>query len=133
MAARLPKPRLTALGGGLLAVLMMVVVGGLDALLLSGSPTAYGVCFVLVSGAIALWVRPADVLTAPIAVPIAFTAGLIFISGGNEGFGGQAMGLITALAMHAGWVYGGTLVALLTALVRKWLLVRQRRLRRAAR
>ncbi|UGY93436.1 DUF6542 domain-containing protein [Streptomyces gobiensis] len=127
MPPRLPRPRLTALGSGLLAVLLMMVFGGLDALLLGGSPAPYGCCFVLVSIATALWVRPADLLTAPIAAPIAFTTGLIFISDGSGSFGSRAMGLITALAMNAGWIYGGTVASLLTALVRKVLLVARRR------
>lgn len=37
------------------------------------------------------------------------------------------MGLVTALAVHAGWLYGGTLIAGLIASVRK---VRQMRARR---
>ncbi len=37
------------------------------------------------------------------------------------------MGLVTALAVHAGWLYGGTLIAGLIASVRKVRLMRARR------
>jgi hypothetical protein len=127
VVARLPRPRLTALGSGLFAVLVMAVVGWLDQLLLSGSPTVYGVCFVLVGVTSALCVRAADLFTAPLAAPIACTVGLIFISGGSDDFSGKAMDVVTALAVNAGWVYGGTLAALLTALGRKRVLGRRRR------
>jgi hypothetical protein len=125
--SRLPRARLTALGSGLLAVLLMAVAGWLVQLLLSGSPTVYGVCFVVVCVASALWVRAADLFTAPVAAPIACAVGMIFISGGSDGFSGKAMGVVTALAVNAGWVYGGTLAALLTAVGRRWVLVMRRR------
>ncbi|PRH75684.1 hypothetical protein C6N75_29665, partial [Streptomyces solincola] len=71
-----------------------------------------------VSALTALWVRSADLVTAPIGVPIAFVAGVLPISGGG-GFGGRTMAVVTALAVHAGWLYGGTLVAGVIASVRK--------------
>lgn len=74
--------------------------------------------------------RPADLVTAPISVPIAFTVGVIPIAGGTGGFGGQTMAVVTALAVHAGWLYGGTLIAGVIASVRKVRLMRQRRRRR---
>nr|WP_229851217.1 DUF6542 domain-containing protein [Streptomyces roseolus] len=116
---RLPSPRLTGLGAGLFASAAMLVVGFLDWLVLDGSPLAFGLLFLPVSALTALWVRPADLVTAPIAVPIAFAVGVVPISGGSGGFGGQAMAVITALAVHAGWLYGGTLIAGLIASVRK--------------
>ncbi|MEU3185209.1 DUF6542 domain-containing protein [Streptomyces sp. NPDC006923] len=124
---RLPNPRFTGLGAGLFAVSAMLVVAFLDELLLDGAPLAYGLLFLPVSALTALWVRTADLVTAPISVPIAFAVGTIPITGGS-GFGGHTMALVTALAVHAGWLYGGTLVAGLIASVRK---VRQmsRRLR----
>lgn len=66
-------------------------------------------------------------MTAPISVPIAFAVGVIPIAGGTGGFGGQTMAVVTALAVHAGWLYGGTLIAGLIATVRKVRLMRQRR------
>ncbi|MFG2717431.1 DUF6542 domain-containing protein [Streptomyces sp. NPDC048416] len=116
---RLPSPRLTGLGGGLFAAALMFALGTLDWLLLDGSPVVYGVLFLLVSAVTAFWVRPADVVTAPICVPIAFAVGIIPIAGGTGGFGGQTMAVVTALALHAGWLYAGTLVAGVIATLRK--------------
>ncbi|MFD7946006.1 DUF6542 domain-containing protein, partial [Streptomyces sp. NPDC059744] len=98
-------------------------------LLFDGSSILYGVLFLPVSALTALWVRPADLVTAPIIVPIAFAVGVIPIAGGTGGFGGQTMAVVTALAVHAGWLYGGTLIAGLIASVRKVRLMRQRRRR----
>ncbi|MFG3346527.1 DUF6542 domain-containing protein [Streptomyces sp. NPDC048018] len=116
---RLPNPRLTGLGAGLFVSAVMLAIGLLDWLLFDGSPLVYGLLFLPVSALTALWVRTADLVTAPISVPIAFAVGVIPVSGGSGGVGGQAMALVTALAMHAGWLYGGTLVAGLIASVRK--------------
>ncbi|MCT2591961.1 hypothetical protein LHJ74_18995 [Streptomyces sp. N2-109] len=129
--SRLPNPRLTALGSGLLGVLAMLLVGGLDALLLD-SAAAYGVCFLLVSAFCALWVRPADLIAAPVSAPLAFTAGLFFTSPGSDGFSGTLMGLVSGLSLQAGWVYAGTLLAGLIALVRRIAYVRRRRAERRA-
>ncbi|MER6095062.1 DUF6542 domain-containing protein [Streptomyces sp. NPDC001728] len=116
---RLPSPRLTGLGAGLFAAAVMLVLGLLDLLLFDGSPVVYGLLFLPVSALTAFWVRTADLVTAPIGVPIAFAVGVIPIAGGTGGFGGQAMAVVTALAVHAGWLYGGTLVAGVIASVRK--------------
>lgn len=127
---RLPNPRLTGLGAGLFAAATMFVIGCLDELLFDGEPLVYGVLFLPVSALTALWVRTADLVTAPISVPIAFAFGTLPISGGTSGFGGQTMAVVTALAVQAGWLYGGTLVAGLIASVRK---VRQMGRRQRAR
>ncbi|MBB4157351.1 DUF6542 domain-containing protein [Streptomyces cinereoruber] len=116
---RLPSPRLTGLGAGLFASAVMLTIGFLDLLLLDGSPVVYGLLFLPVSALTALWVRTADLVTAPIGVPIAFAVGVLPIAGGTGGLGGQAMAVVTALAVHAGWLYGGTLVAGIIASVRK--------------
>lgn len=116
---RLPSPRLTGLGAGLFAAAAMLVIGFLDRLILDGSPAAFGLLFLPVSALTALWVRTADLVTAPIGVPIAFAVGVVPIAGGTGGLGGQAMAVVTALAVHAGWLYGGTLVAGLITCVRK--------------
>ncbi|MEU2395609.1 DUF6542 domain-containing protein [Streptomyces sp. NPDC007369] len=128
----MPRPRLTGLGGGLFACVSMTLVAGLVWLLFDGSLFAYGLLFVPVAAATALWVRPADLVTAPIAVPIAFAVGVWPISGDSGGFGAQVMGLVSALSLHAGWLYGGTLVAALIAVVRKAVLIGRRRLPRRA-
>ncbi|MEV5258406.1 hypothetical protein OG473_13550 [Streptomyces anulatus] len=124
---RFPNPRLTGIGAGLFASLTMFVLACVDRLLFDSSELVFGLLFLPVSALTALWVRPADLVTAPISVPIAFAVGVFPISGGSEGLGGQIMGLVTALAVHAGWLYGGTLIAGLIASVRK---VRQMRARR---
>ncbi|MEU2259809.1 DUF6542 domain-containing protein [Streptomyces sp. NPDC019645] len=130
---RLPNPRLTGLGAGLFVCALMLVIGSLDQLLFDGSALVYGLLFLPVSALTACWVRSADLVTAPISVPIAFAVGLIPITGGSEGTGGsgglgvQIMAVVTALAVQAGWLYGGTLVAGLIATVRKIRLMTTRR------
>lgn len=123
-------PRLTGLGGGLFACAAMVLVAGIAWLLFASSLFAYGLLFLPVAAATALWVRPADLVTAPITVPIAFAVGVWPISGGSGGFGGELMGLVSALSLHAGWLYGGTLIAGLIVVVRKAVLIGKRRLPR---
>ncbi|MEU0149366.1 DUF6542 domain-containing protein [Streptomyces sp. NPDC006288] len=123
---RFPNPRLTGIGAGLFAALAMFLLAGLDRLLLGSSEVVYGVLFLPVSALTALWVRPADLVTAPIIVPIAFAVGVIPVAGGTGGFGGQTMAVVTALAVHAGWLYGGTLIAGLIATVRKIRQMRER-------
>ncbi|MEV7126151.1 DUF6542 domain-containing protein [Streptomyces sp. NPDC093260] len=115
---RLPNPRLTGLGGGLFCGALMFALGCLDALLLDASPAGYGVLFVPVCALTALWVRRGDLLTAPVVVPIGFAVGLLPVADG-DGVLGTLMGLVTALATHAVWLYAGTLVAGATALLRR--------------
>ncbi|MEW2621619.1 DUF6542 domain-containing protein [Streptomyces sp. NPDC048106] len=124
---RLPGPRLTGLGGGLFCVASMFLLGCLDQLLLDGSLPVYGVLFLPVCVLTALWVRPGDVLTAPVAVPIAFAAGLLVVADGHDGLLGRLMGLLTGLATQAGWLYAGTLAAGVIVLVRRVRWVRRRR------
>ncbi len=116
---RLPNPRLTGIGGGLFASAVMLGLGSLDRLLFDGSAVVYGVLFLPVCALTAFWVREADLVTAPISVPIAFAVGIVPISGGSGGVGGQIMAVVTSLAVHAGWLYGGTLVTGLITCVRK--------------
>ncbi|MFJ4710870.1 DUF6542 domain-containing protein [Streptomyces sp. NPDC088785] len=115
---RFPNPRLTGLGSGLFCAASMLVLGFLDGALFGGSVAAYGVFFVLVSGLTAGWVRKADLVTAPVAAPIAFALGAFFV-GAGDGLSGRLAGLVTTLATSAGWLYGGTLVAGLVVAVRK--------------
>lgn len=123
---RLPRPKLTGLGGGLFGCVTMLLVGAIVWLLFGSSLFVYGLLFLPVAAAIALWVRPADLITAPISAPLAFAAGVWPIAGGSGGFGGQLMGVVSALSLHAGWLYAGTLVAALIALVRKAALIGKR-------
>lgn len=121
-----PNPRLTGLGGGLFCMALMFALGSLDSLLFGSSLTAYGVLFVPASVLTAVWIRRADLLTAPVIVPIAFVVGLIPVAESGGGTSGRLMGLFTALATQAGWLYGGTLVAGLIALVRRIRMMRRR-------
>ncbi|MFF3685328.1 DUF6542 domain-containing protein [Streptomyces sp. NPDC002187] len=127
---RIPNPRLTGLGAGLFGAAVMLALGSLDQLILGGSAVVYGLLFLPVSALTALWVREADLVTAPITVPISFAVGIVPISGGSGGFGGQAMAVVTALAVHAGWLYGGTLIAGVITCVRKVRVMMGRRRRR---
>ncbi|GGS90250.1 DUF6542 domain-containing protein [Streptomyces chromofuscus] len=126
----MPNPRLTGLGCGLFCVAVMLTLGTLDAMLFGSSPIVYGVLFLPVCVLAAVWVRGVDLVTVPIVVPIAFASGLVFVAERGEGLSGRVVGLFTALATQAGWLYGGTLVAGSIVTVRK---VRMMRRRRAAR
>ncbi|MEH0519815.1 hypothetical protein QBA38_12415 [Streptomyces stelliscabiei] len=123
---RMPDPRLTDLGCGLFCGAAMFVLACLDRLLFGASPTVYGVLFLLVSAMTAVWVRSGDLASAPVVVPIAFAAGLPLLAEGEGGLGGHLMALVTALAMQAGWLYGGTLVAGVIVTVRKLRLMAHR-------
>ncbi|MFI6438964.1 DUF6542 domain-containing protein [Streptomyces sp. NPDC050759] len=123
---RFPNPRLTGLGGGLFCAGLMFTLGFLVSLLFGSSLTVYGVLFVPVSVLTAVWMRRGDLLTAPIIVPIAFAAGLVPVADSSGGTSGRLMGLFTALATQAGWLYAGTLAAGVIALVRRIRLVRHR-------
>ncbi|CAM5424628.1 hypothetical protein SALBM135S_08894 [Streptomyces alboniger] len=123
---RMPNPRLTGLGSGLFCTGVLFLLACLLGLVFDDALVVYGVLFLPVATLTALWVRPADLVTAPIGVPIAFATGLLPISEGT-GFGERLMGLVTSLALHAGWLYGGTLIATLIVSVRKVRLMAERR------
>ncbi|MFF0592797.1 DUF6542 domain-containing protein [Streptomyces antibioticus] len=115
---RLPNPRLTGLGSGLFSIAVMCALGSLDSLLFGASLTVYGVLFLPVSVLTGLWVRPGDLLAPPVAMPIAFAVGLLPVIEDGDGLGARMMGLVTALATEAGWLYAGTIAAAVTILVR---------------
>ncbi|MDQ0959423.1 hypothetical protein QFZ66_003301 [Streptomyces sp. B4I13] len=126
-ARKMPNPRLTGLGAGLFGSALMCVLGGLDQLLFGASLTVYGVLFLPVCLLTALWVRDAELLSAPVVAPIAFSVGLLPVAAGGNGIGARLMGLVTALATQVGWLYGGTLLAALTVLARGLRLAAARR------
>ncbi|MFD7921244.1 DUF6542 domain-containing protein [Streptomyces sp. NPDC059740] len=130
---RLPAARLTGLGCGLLSTLALFVFACLDWLLLDGSPAVYGGFFLLVSLAAALWVRPYDLITPPVTLPIAFTLGTVPISGDGDGVGGLAVGVFSVLALQVGWLYAGTGLSVVLVLLRKSVLVARRRAARLER
>jgi hypothetical protein len=86
----------------------------------------YGVLYLLVSALTAVWVRRVDLVTAPIVVPIGFAVGMLPFVDDDGGVAGRLMGLVTGLAVEAGWLYGGTLVAGLIVTVRKVRLMNRR-------
>lgn len=128
----MPNPRLTGLGGGLFCGATMFALACLDQLLFGASLVVYGVLFLPVCALTALWVRRGDIVTAPVVVPIAFAFGLLPVADGGGGIGGELMGLVTALATQAGWLYGGTLVAGVVTTVRKIHLMSRRAAQRRA-
>ncbi|MDJ1134658.1 DUF6542 domain-containing protein [Streptomyces iconiensis] len=117
--SRLPAPRLTGLGTGVFATLLMIAAGGLEGLLFDGAPAFYGTVFVLVCVASALWVRPRELFAAPVAAPLAYTIGQFFAGGPGDGVSGVLQNVFTSLALHAVWLYAGTLTAALLVLTRK--------------
>ncbi|MFE5872709.1 DUF6542 domain-containing protein [Streptomyces roseifaciens] len=123
---RLPAPRLTGLGSGVLTTAWMLGIGWLDSLA-GGSSAFYGLFFLLAGTVCALWVRPADLVTAPVTAPIAFAVGAVPLAGGGDGAGAKVMGLVTLLSLNAGWLYAGTLLTALITLVRRIVLIRRRR------
>ncbi|MGW2415166.1 DUF6542 domain-containing protein [Streptomyces tubercidicus] len=123
----MPASKLTGLGCWLLATLVLLAFALVDRLLFGGAPTAYGVCYLLVGIGAAVWVRPYDLVCAPVTLPIAFTLGALPIQRGGEGFEGLLMGVFTVLALNAGWLYAGTLVCALLAIVRRALFIARRR------
>ncbi|MBQ0983718.1 hypothetical protein KBZ10_04105 [Streptomyces sp. F63] len=129
---RMPGPRLTGLGCGLLAIVLMLAVGTADRLLPGGhSPSGYGAAFLAAAAACALWVRPTELTAAPVAMPIAFFVGLVPVSEGASP-ADRLVDLVTSLALDALWLYAGTLLAVLTVSVRKVVLLASRAVRRAA-
>ncbi|WP_238153724.1 DUF6542 domain-containing protein [Streptomyces xinghaiensis] len=129
---RMPGPKFTGLGCGLLALLLMLAAGTLDRLLPGGhSPSAYGIAFLVASAVCALWVRPTELTAAPVALPIAFFVGLVPVSEGAA-VADRLVDLVTALALDALWLYAGTLLAVLTVSARKVVLLASRAARRAA-
>ncbi|WP_309147813.1 DUF6542 domain-containing protein [Streptomyces sp. NTH33] len=117
---------MTGLGGGLFCGAVMLLLGFADLLLFGGSQSVYGVLFLPVCALTAVWMRQGDLLAAPVVVPIGFAAGLLPVVDGDGGVPGRLLGLVTALATQALWLYAGTLIAGVTALVRRVALVRRR-------
>ncbi len=120
-------PRLTAAGGGLLAVAAMLGAGAFVQVAMGTAPVFYGVVFLLLSVCCALWIRPSDVIAAPIAMPIAFAAGTLALGEGSDGVSSHVMAAGTTLALEAPWLYGGTLLAAALALLRHFALLAVRR------
>lgn len=125
---RIPGPRLTGLGTGALATAVCVLAATADSLLFHGPGVLFGVVFVLVSVAGALYVRPYDLVAAPVAAPIAFATGIALTAdSGDGGLAGHVIGVFTTLALMTGWLYTGTVLAAVIVGVRALLLPSRRR------
>jgi hypothetical protein len=127
-AVQRPRPRLTGLGTGVLVTLVTVLAGTVDAMLFDGPGTFFGVVFVAVSVTAAVYVRPYDLVAAPVSAPIAFALGIgLTADSGGGGLVGHLLGLFTGLALMTGWLYTGTVAAALIVAVRALRLPSRRR------
>jgi hypothetical protein len=105
-----------------------VLAAGLDRLLFGGLGVLFGIGYLVVCFQLAVRVRPADLLAAPISGPIAFAAALLLFGPvAGSGVTAQVVALATGLALRAGWLFGGTGLAAAIVLAR---LVAQRRIQR---
>ncbi|MFE6050200.1 DUF6542 domain-containing protein [Kitasatospora sp. NPDC056446] len=121
--------RLTAIGTGVLAALATLAVAGLDRLLFDDLGWLFGLGYLVVCFQLAVRVRYADLLAAPISGPIAFAlALLLFAPVGSSGVTAQVVTLATGLALRAGWLFSGTGLAALIVLAR---FIAQRRIQRS--
>ncbi len=121
--------RLTAVGAGVVALLATVAVAGLDRLAFDGLGLLFGVGYLLVCFQLAVRVRYADLLAAPISGPIAFAAALLLFGPvTSSGVTAQVVALATNLATRAGWLFSGTGLAAAIVLAR---FVAQRRIHRS--
>ncbi|MFB7123978.1 hypothetical protein DR950_28550 [Kitasatospora xanthocidica] len=121
--------RLTAIGTGLVAVLATLAVAGVDRLLFDGLGWLFGLGYLVVCFQLAVRVRYADLLAAPISGPIAFALALLLLEPvGSPGVTAQVVSLATGLALRAGWLFSGTGLAALIVLAR---FVAQRRIQRS--
>ncbi|MEU3560618.1 DUF6542 domain-containing protein [Kitasatospora sp. NPDC006786] len=121
--------RLTAIGTGVVAVLTVLAVAGLDRLLFDDLGWLFGLGYLVVCFQLAVRVRYADLLAAPISGPIAFALALLLLEPvSSPGVTAQVVSLATGLALRAGWLFSGTGLATLIVLAR---FVAQRRIHRA--
>ncbi|WP_189134968.1 DUF6542 domain-containing protein [Wenjunlia tyrosinilytica] len=115
--------RFTAVGIGVITCVITLAGGVLDALVLDGPGALFGLCFLGACFFAATRVRSSDLVAAPICAPIAFAVTLLLtVPGDGDGITGQLIGVATSLAVHAGWLYGGTFIAGGLALTRHFAL-----------
>ena len=120
--------RLTAIGGAVVTLGATFLGGAVDYWLFDGVGILMGLVYVVASFQVAIRVRPIDLAAAPISGPIAFAVTLAVLSPApGPGFIGHAVGLATALALQAGWLFTGTLVSVVITLARHLALSRARR------
>ncbi|TQF03608.1 hypothetical protein E6W39_16965 [Kitasatospora acidiphila] len=123
-----PPTRLTGIGTGLLTVVGTLAIGGVDRLLFGDLGLLFELGFLFVCFQAAVRVRLADLPAAPVSGPIAFAAALALLTPTPvPGVVGQVLALCSGLALRAGWLFGGTGLAVLIVFAR---FVAQRRIRR---
>ena len=120
--------RLTAVGTGVLAVGATLLAAGVDRLVFGGLGVLFGLAYLVVCFQLAVRVRLADLLAAPISGPIAFAVALLLLGPvSSTGVTAQVVALATGLALRAGWLFSGTGLAAAIVLAR---FVAQRRIQR---
>ncbi|WP_395294543.1 DUF6542 domain-containing protein [Kitasatospora hibisci] len=106
-----------------------VAAAGLDRLLFGGLGVLFGIGYLVVCFQLAVRVRFADLLAAPISGPIAFAVALLLLGPvASAGVTAQVVALATGLALRAGWLFSGTGLAAVIVLAR---FVAQKRIHRA--
>jgi len=114
-----PRRRLTAVGAGVVAATVTLLGALADNLLLGGLGVLFGLVYVALCFQLAVRVRSADLLAAPVSGPIAFALALLLLGPTpGRGFAGHLMGLTGGLATRAGWLFAGTGLAAVIALAR---------------
>jgi hypothetical protein len=120
--------RLTAVGGAVVTLGATLLGGAADFWLFGGSGIVMGLVYIAACFQVAVRVRAADLAIAPICGPIAFAVTLVLLGPSPDGSVlGHVVGLATALALQAGWLFTGTAVSLLIVLARRIALTRARR------
>ncbi|MER6362060.1 DUF6542 domain-containing protein [Kitasatospora sp. NPDC001527] len=121
--------RLTAVGAGVVALATTVAVAGLDRLAFGEPGILFGIGYLLICFQLAVRVRYADLLAAPISGPIAFAVALLLFGPvTSSGVTAQLVALATNLATRSGWLFTGTGLAAAIVLAR---FVAQQRIHRA--
>ncbi|MEZ0091140.1 DUF6542 domain-containing protein [Streptacidiphilus sp. EB129] len=120
--------RLTAVGSGVVMLAATFLGGAADYWLFDGSGYVLGLVYLAACFQVAVRVRPVDLAAAPISGPIAFAITLLVVqTAPTPGWTGELIGLATALALQAGWLFAGTILAALIVLARHIALNRGRR------
>ena len=120
--------RLTAAGGAVVTLGATLLGGALDFWLFGGAGIVMGLVYIATCFQVAVRVRPADLAIAPVCGPIAFALTLLVMGAGpDDSVLGRIVGLATALALQAGWLFSGTAVSVLIVLARRIALNRARR------
>ncbi|MFC1417466.1 DUF6542 domain-containing protein [Streptacidiphilus cavernicola] len=120
--------RLTAVGGAVVTLGATLLGGAIDFWLFGGTGIVMGLAYIATCFQVAVRVRAADLAIAPVSGPIAFAATLLVMGAGpDHSVLGRIIGLATALALQAGWLFSGTAVSVLIVLARRIALNRARR------